>query len=112
VRLVDARPDSDRADGSASFVEIDVLDGGSGVARRERERVFQPLYRADPRLAPGHGLGLALIGHIVRAHGGSAGFVDVSSGACLRVRLPGWSPARTEASSARKAPVSEVNLGS
>ncbi|HMJ14926.1 MAG TPA: HAMP domain-containing sensor histidine kinase [Polyangiaceae bacterium] len=77
-------------DSGRRMLQIDVRDQGAGVPRAERRSVFEPLYRADPALAPGHGLGLALIGHIVRAHEGSAQFVDTSAGACLRLLLPVW----------------------
>lgn len=73
------------------MLKIDVRDRGAGVAPEERKSVFEPSYRAHPAVAPGHGLGLALIGHIVRAHDGTAEFVDTERGACLRVLLPAWS---------------------
>lgn len=78
--------------GSATrpMLQVEVRDRGNGVPRAERKSVFEPLYRADPAAAPGHGLGLALIGHIVRAHDGTAEFVDADRGACLRLRLPAW----------------------
>jgi two-component system, OmpR family, sensor kinase len=88
VRLSESGGDSDEED--AGSVDIEVHDRGPGVPIEERERVFRPLYRANPTFAAGHGLGLALIGHIVRAHGGTAAFVDADAGALLRVSLPAW----------------------
>jgi two-component system sensor histidine kinase TctE len=76
------------------MLQVDVRDRGAGVPHAERKSVFEPLYRADPAAAPGHGLGLALIGHIVRAHDGTAEFIDAERGACLRVRLPAWTAER------------------
>ncbi len=70
-----------------------VRDEGPGVAAAERERVFEAFYRAPTTRAAGtrgHGVGLALIAHIARAHGGSARFEDVPRGASLRVDLPRW----------------------
>jgi signal transduction histidine kinase len=55
--------------------------------------VFEPFFRAAQGAATGHGLGLALIGHIARAHGGMAAIADTSAGACLVVTLPGWDSA-------------------
>jgi two-component system, OmpR family, sensor kinase len=95
VRLTE--PETSAATESARFITVDVQDRGAGVPASERERVFRPMYRADPRLARGFGLGLPLIGHIVHSHGGSAAFVDSSRGACLRVRLPAWLPRAREA---------------
>ena len=46
---------------------------GPGIPRDERERVFEPFYRgpaAERNATPGSGLGLSLVRHVVRAHGG------------------------------------------
>ena len=58
---------------------IEVADEGAGVPDADRERVFEPFYRAadarppggDPR-APGTGLGLAIVRDVARRHGGAA----------------------------------------
>jgi signal transduction histidine kinase len=50
-----------------------VEDRGPGIPREERERVFEPFYRgpaAERNATPGSGLGLSLVRHVVRAHGG------------------------------------------
>jgi len=71
-------------------VRVEIRDRGPGVPPELRTRVFEPFFRAHADATPGHGLGLALIGHIVRAHGGSAEFADTASGACLVITLPMW----------------------
>lgn len=74
-------------------VVVTVRDEGPGVAPGERERVFEAFYRAARSRAEGrrgHGVGLALVAHIARAHGGGAAFEDVPRGASLRVELPRW----------------------
>jgi signal transduction histidine kinase len=80
-------------------VRLEVRDRGPGVPEALRARVFEPFFRAAPSAVSGHGLGLALIGHIARAHGGSAELVSAEGamGACLRVLLPAWraNPNRT-----------------
>jgi signal transduction histidine kinase len=81
----------------ARHVAVRVTDRGPGVPSALRARVFEPFYRGRPGATPGHGIGLALIGHIARAHGGSARFEDVEQGAELRVALPAWSPAEPSA---------------
>jgi signal transduction histidine kinase len=54
-------------------VVLRVEDRGPGIPREERERVFEPFYRgkaAERNATPGSGLGLSLVRHVVRAHGG------------------------------------------
>lgn len=76
--------------GGALSVCVTVVDHGPGIPEDQRERVFEPFHRMRSDATPGHGLGLALIGHIARAHGGTAGFVDELGGAHLRLTLPAW----------------------
>jgi signal transduction histidine kinase len=71
-------------------VRLEVRDLGPGVPREQRARVFEPFYRLAPQVTRGHGLGLPLIGHIAEVHGGYAELVDAPRGACLVIRLPGW----------------------
>jgi two-component system OmpR family sensor kinase len=74
-------------------VVITVRDEGPGLAPGEERRVFEAFYRAPRERARGrrgHGVGLALVAHIARAHGGAVGFERVARGALLRVELPGW----------------------
>ena len=59
-------------DGHAVVLRVE--DRGPGIPRDERERVFEPFYRgpaAERNAHPGSGLGLSLVRHVVRAHGGS-----------------------------------------
>ena len=73
-------------------VALRVEDRGPGIAREERERVFEPFYRgpaAERNRAPGSGLGLSLVRHVVRAHGGSVrAEAREGGGAALVVELP------------------------
>ncbi|HTV22293.1 MAG TPA: HAMP domain-containing sensor histidine kinase [Polyangiaceae bacterium] len=72
-------------------VVLQVDDDGPGVSPDQRTRVFEPFVRAPiavERQIVGHGLGLALIAHVARRHGGSARFVDGDPGAHLEIRLP------------------------
>ena len=71
-------------------------DDGPGVPVEERLSVFEPFHRgAHARAArvPGHGLGLALIAHVARIHGGSATLDDGAVGARLTIRF-GTTPSR------------------
>jgi signal transduction histidine kinase len=77
-----------------SSVIIVVEDHGQGVARDDRDRVFQRFVRIDrPGEAhvAGTGLGLALVRELARAHGGEASIVDSQAsqhGCRVEVRLP------------------------
>ena len=79
-----------RPDGRAVVLRIE--DRGPGIPREERERVFEPFYRgpaAERNSEPGSGLGLSLVQHVVRAHGGSVRVeARDGGGAALVVELP------------------------
>jgi signal transduction histidine kinase len=59
-----------RANGS---VKLEVQDHGIGISASEQEKIFEKFYRCgDPLVhnVKGSGLGLSLVRHIARAHGG------------------------------------------
>ena len=66
-------------------------DDGPGIPMEQRALAFEPFVRlaaqARPPI-PGHGLGLALIAHVARRHGGQARFISGTPGAHLEIRLP------------------------
>jgi signal transduction histidine kinase len=73
-------------------VRIEVADDGIGIPAAERERVFDKFYRvgrSETQGRRGSGLGLALVKHVVEAHGGRV-TVDSRPGAGSRfvIRLP------------------------
>ncbi len=72
-------------------VALDVCDHGPGVPEAERERIFEPFYRASgARERDGSvGLGLALVRQIVERHGGSVVCLPRDGGGSVfRVMLP------------------------
>jgi signal transduction histidine kinase len=79
-----------RIDEERDRVRMTFLDRGPGIAAADRERVFEAFYRAQHARAnvAGQGIGLALIAHIARLHGGRARFLDVAAGAALEITLP------------------------
>lgn len=78
--------------GEDGRVEIAVSDNGIGIAPADQQRIFERFYRVDyarSRDSGGTGLGLSLVKHIARVHGGT---VDVWSklgqGSTFTMRLP------------------------
>jgi two-component system phosphate regulon sensor histidine kinase PhoR len=73
-------------------IELTVRDWGPGIDPEEHDRIFDRFYRARAiRLAPirGSGIGLALVQHISRAHGGDASVTSVpGQGATFHLSLP------------------------
>jgi signal transduction histidine kinase len=71
----------------ANLVEVTVRDHGPGVPPAELDSLFRPLFRgSNASRAVGHGLGLAIVQRVVRAHGGDIQASNADSGG-LEVRL-------------------------
>jgi signal transduction histidine kinase/tetratricopeptide (TPR) repeat protein len=74
------------------FVMVSIRDFGVGIAKKDLKKIFDRFYRGgDPHNRPvgGTGLGLTLVSHVVRAHGGRV-FVqsEPGKGSTFTVRLP------------------------
>jgi signal transduction histidine kinase len=68
-----------RARREGGAVRLSVTDHGIGIPRSEQKKIFEKFYRAESSLVhttKGSGLGLALVQHIMEAHGGR---VEVAS---------------------------------
>jgi signal transduction histidine kinase len=71
---------------SASGVDVEVNDQGSGFPEAIRSDAFRPLVSGRDR---GTGMGLAIADRIVRSHGGSVEIVETGPGGTrIRVTLP------------------------
>lgn len=71
-------------------VMLTVRDGGAGISQFDRDKVFQPFYRApDRQNVRGYGLGLPLVRQIAEAHGGTVEVLPrAEAGSAIRVCLP------------------------
>ncbi|HUO21936.1 MAG TPA: HAMP domain-containing sensor histidine kinase [Caulobacteraceae bacterium] len=68
-----------------------VLDRGPGVPLAERDLLFQRFWRRERKI--GGGLGLSIVGRIVKAHGGEiVALARRGGGAVFKVVLPSASP--------------------
>ena len=70
---------------------ICVLDRGPGIPEAERQKVFEPFYRAigSAETGEGVGYGLALVKRIAQLHGGDALYQPrEGGGACFEVNFP------------------------
>ncbi len=72
--------------------EVSVADDGPGIPEPDRARIFERFVRLDPtrtRSVGGVGLGLSIVGEIVRAHHGTVGVTETpGGGATITVSLP------------------------
>jgi len=73
-------------------VVITVWDNGIGIPRPALKKIFEPFYRVDTGLrskAPGAGLGLAIVRHLVRMHAGEISVEsETGQGSLFTIRLP------------------------
>ena len=84
---------------SNSSVNLEVRDRGIGISVNEQEKIFEKFYRCgDPLVhnVKGSGLGLSLVRHIARAHGGDV-LVESApeKGSKFTIPLPLAPPSRT-----------------
>jgi signal transduction histidine kinase len=85
-------------------VQVEITDRGIGIEARELRKIFQRFYRVGrdvQRQAAGMGLGLFIVGHLVRRNGGRVVARSEGSGRGSRfvVTLPAAEPAPARAAS-------------
>lgn len=76
----------------SAMAQIEVQDQGIGIAKGEQKKIFEKFYRASNSLlhdTKGSGLGLSLVQHIVKAHGGTIRVESrVGEGSRFMIQLP------------------------
>jgi signal transduction histidine kinase len=81
-----------RARSEGEYVFLEVEDEGIGISREEQKNVFDKFYRSgnvDESSIKGSGIGLTLVAHIVKAHGGEVLLEsEVSRGTRVTIKLP------------------------
>ena len=78
-----------RAWSSEKNVFMEVEDNGVGISKEDQKQVFKKFYRSnrlEERMVRGSGIGLTIVEHIVRAHGGDV-LLDSSIGKGTRVTI-------------------------
>jgi len=97
----DATPDDVITAPAGRYVELAVADDGPGIDAQTRRRIFEPFFTTKPS---GHGLGLAAVLGVVRAHGGGLRLVTCpGSGTRFVVLWPAISTDATAATPTRAA---------
>jgi signal transduction histidine kinase len=78
---------------ASGAVELVVEDEGPGIAEDDAARLVQPFARGGSSRIRGTGLGLALVDHVARVHGGAL-VLGRGAGGGLRatVTIPPWKP--------------------
>ena len=75
-------------------VRIDVVDRGPGIAREQRQQVFERFARGNMPAITGQistggtGLGLSIVRWAANLHGGTIEVADTASGCTMRLELP------------------------
>ncbi|HEX8110558.1 MAG TPA: ATP-binding protein [Kofleriaceae bacterium] len=81
-----AHPDDVIAAPAGTYVELEIADDGPGMSHETRRRIFEPFFTTK---STGHGLGLAAVAGIVRAHGGGMRLATApGEGARFQVQWP------------------------
>lgn len=72
---------------SNNFIYITIEDEGKGIAKENREKIFQKFYR-DDKSVKGFGMGLAIVRGIIEAHNGQVLVGNGQIGAKFIIKLP------------------------
>ncbi|HEY3397759.1 MAG TPA: ATP-binding protein [Armatimonadota bacterium] len=82
------------AEDEGETIRLDIMDHGLGIPERHREKIFERFHMVDDdvdhKAIKGTGIGLYLVRHLTRAHGGDVWLsqTEVGKGSTFSVRLP------------------------
>lgn len=82
------------AEDEGKTVRFDLTDEGLGIPERHRDKIFERFHMVDDdvdhKVVKGTGIGLYLVRHLARAHGGEVWLTssEVGKGSTFSVRLP------------------------
>jgi signal transduction histidine kinase len=81
-----------RAWPSEKNVFLEVEDNGVGISKEDQKQVFKKFYRSsrlEEKMVKGSGIGLTIVEHIVRAHGGEVVLKSaIGKGTKVTIRIP------------------------
>ena len=83
---VSIQPTAD-SDDSIERMTIEVVDGGPGVAVKDRDRLMQPFFTTK-EVGSGIGIGLSISREIAVRHGGELELRECDGHTCFRLTLP------------------------
>lgn len=90
---VTVRVASSRSSDVQGMVELVVEDEGPGISESEAVRLVRPFARGSSSRVRGSGLGLALVDHVARVHGGTLILGRGAAGGLrATVTVPAWTP--------------------
>ncbi len=82
------------AEDEGGTIRLDITDQGLGIPERHRDKIFERFHMVDDdvdhKAIKGTGIGLYLVRHLTRAHGGDVwlSWSEVGKGSTFSVRLP------------------------
>ena len=80
------------------MVEVDFVDNGNGIPKKNQEVIFEKFSRlSDQNAAGGAGLGLAISREVIHKLGGSLNYLPGQGGAAFRVIVPVLEPKQAAA---------------
>jgi signal transduction histidine kinase/tetratricopeptide (TPR) repeat protein len=85
-----------RVRSAGNAIHLQVEDNGIGIPMSEQKKIFDKFYRSESAVesaVKGSGIGLPLVEHVARAHGGDVALEsEIGRGTRVTIRIPAGSP--------------------